>query len=194
MLCHDVVGYASVPESLSCFRDDCQSGGVIVCSCHHGAWELLPAALSPHVPARAREHGYLVYRPLHNAMLDEVLRRRRAAAARMKLIADRGSRSTLLAALRTGGLVGLLADQRPPAAHSNVPITLFGRPCEMSPGLEALHTSTGAPVWFATLTPRTTHPNHPGWQCVWDGAGPLYERERGCDQRRRWCVRHAHGV
>lgn len=141
----------SIPDNISLFRDDCHEGGVILCSCHHGAWELLPTALSPHIPAHARKQGCVVYRPLHNTALDDLLRARRTAAARMSMIPDRGSFGTLLEALRNGGLVGLLADQRPPSAHSNVPITLFGVRCEMSPGLEALHRSTGAPVWFATL-------------------------------------------
>ena len=51
----------TIPDNISQFRDDCHEGGVILCSCHHGAWELLPTALSPHIPAHARKQGCVVY-------------------------------------------------------------------------------------------------------------------------------------
>tara|TARA_B110001452_G_scaffold206398_1_gene176483 strand:+ start:1905 stop:2294 length:390 start_codon:yes stop_codon:yes gene_type:complete len=52
-------------------------------------------------------------------------------------------------ALRAGGLVGMLPDQRP--SHAGVPATLLGHAVEFSPGLATLHQDTGAPVWFALL-------------------------------------------
>ena len=61
-------------------------------SAHVGLWELLPRAVAPHLPAAARQHGLLVYRPLHNAAVDRWLRRRRARAAGMPLVADHGRR------------------------------------------------------------------------------------------------------
>ena len=57
----------------------------------------------------------------------------------------------LRSALALGGLVGLVADQRPAAGRQSVTAALMGRPSEFSPGLAALHSSTGAPVWFAAI-------------------------------------------
>lgn len=143
-------------ETMASFCNDCRDGGVLMCSCHVGVWELLPAVLFEHVPERSRRLGRIVYRPLHDAALDRLLLKRRTRAAGMAALADGGSMAELRDALREGGIVGLLADQRP--AHEakggerqGIGIQLFGHACEMSPGLVALHQSTGAPVWFATL-------------------------------------------
>ncbi len=135
------------------FREDSRCGGVVLCTAHIGVWEQLPAVLSPLLPELARQRTVLVYRPLHHAWINRWMRRRRSAAAGgVRLLADRhGCMNELSAALEAGGLVGLLADQRPGAGRGAVPARFLGRPCEFSPGTAALHRRTGAPVWFAAL-------------------------------------------
>lgn len=141
------------------FEADCRLGGVIVCSAHVGVWELVPAALSRHLPERARRHGVIVYRPLHDESLDRWLRcHRRSAAAGLTLMAADGCCKALRRSLALGGLVGLVADQRPASGRASVAAELLGQQSEFSPGLVALHRSTGAPVWFAAVIVDSTSP------------------------------------
>ena len=151
LLARTAIAGGPVAAAAEAFSTDCRLGGVIVCSAHVGVWELVPAALSPYVPRRARRHGAIIYQPLHDAPLDRWLLCWRTRAAGMALLPAHGSGSALRRALRTGGLVGLVADQRPAAGCARVPVILLGQASELSPGLAALHRSTGAPVWFAVV-------------------------------------------
>jgi len=151
LLARTAIAGGPVAAAAEAFSTDCRLGGVIVCSAHVGVWELVPAALSPYVPRRARRHGAIIYQPLHDAPLDRWLLRWRTRAAGMTLLPAHGSGSALRRALRTGGLVGLVADQRPATGGARVPVILLGQASELSPGLAALHRSTGAPVWFAVV-------------------------------------------
>jgi lauroyl/myristoyl acyltransferase len=147
-----LLSHAFTGATLAELHADCAMGGVIVCSCHFGAWELLPMALVPLLTERARRHGALVYRPLHDSSLDRWLRRRRMRGAGMALLPDRGSLPRLRKLLNRGGVVGLLGDQRPAPGRSTATVTLMGESCEASIGIGDLHATTGAPVWFATMT------------------------------------------
>ena len=49
--------YLHLPQELPSLVDDLRSGGALVCSAHLGVWELLPTALAPHLPERARRLG-----------------------------------------------------------------------------------------------------------------------------------------
>ena len=57
-------------------------------------------------------------------------------------------------ALWAGGMVGMVADQRP--SRSGVAATFLGQGVEFSPGLATLHDETGCPVWFAALLLETS--------------------------------------
>lgn len=137
-----------LPQELPSLVDDLQSGGALVCSAHLGVWELLPTALAPHLPERARRLGLVVYRPLHHRRLNHLVLRRRAASG-IHLLPDRGAAPAMRAALRRGGLVGMLPDQRP--SRSGVAATFLRQAVDFSPGLATLHHATGAPVWFCVL-------------------------------------------
>ena len=134
---------------LGALAADAERGGLILCGAHVGLWELLPRAVAPHLPAAARQHGLLVYRPLHNAAVDRWLRRRRARAAGMPLVADHGSAPALRRALARGGVVGLLSDQRP--SRAAVTVDFLGRPTAFGAGVASLRRASGAPVWFVAL-------------------------------------------
>ena len=145
-MCTSVSG-SSLTELLA----DCEAGGIVICSAHMGVWELLPEVLSRRLPAYALRRGFFVYRPLHNVLLDRWLCRRRERAARMAALSDAGSIGVLRSALKDGGVVGLLADQRPSDGHAALQAVLFGEHSAFSPGLSSLHHTTGAPVWLAVL-------------------------------------------
>ena len=134
--------------ALSSLVDDLRDGGVLVCSAHLGVWELLPTVLAPHIPERSRRLGLVVYRPLHHRRLNSFLLRRRGASG-ICLLPDRGAAPEMRAALRRGGLVGMLPDQRP--SRPGVAATFLREHVDFSPGLAALHHATGAPVWFCVL-------------------------------------------
>ena len=143
--------------ALTCLQADHRSGSLIISSAHLGVWEMLPAALALHLPQSARAQTLVSYRPLHDVPLDTWLRSKRKSTG-ISLIPDRGSLSALKEALHRGGIVGLLPDQRPavpctaPEETTHpLPIELLGQPCTLSPGICALHSATGAPVWFAAL-------------------------------------------
>ena len=104
--------HVELPQELPSLVDDLRSGGALVCSAHLGVWELLPTALAPHLPERARRLGLVVYRPLHQRRLNHLVLRRRAASG-IRLVPDRGAAPAMRAALRRGGVVGMLPDQRP---------------------------------------------------------------------------------
>ena len=137
-----------LPQELPSLVDDLRGGGALVCSAHLGVWELLPTALAPHLPERARRLGLCVYRPLHHRRLNHLVLRRRAASG-IHLLPDRGAAPAMRAALRRGGLVGMLPDQRP--SRSGVPATFLRQAVDFSPGIATLHHATGAPVWFCVL-------------------------------------------
>ena len=146
---------SSDTAQLADFSADCNAGGVLVCSAHLGIWELVPSVLAAHVPERSRRLGKVVYRPLHDTSLDRWLRRRRAntAGGEIALVPDAGSLGALRSALLTGGLVGLLPDQRPGNDSATVTAKrMLGiESCELSAGMAKLRQDTGCAVWFAAL-------------------------------------------
>ena len=153
--------YLHLPQELPSLVDDLRSGGALVCSAHLGVWELLPTALAPHLPERARRLGLVVYRPLHHRRLNHLLLRRRAASG-IHLLPDRGAAPAMRAALGRGGLAGMLPDQRP--SRPGVAATFLRQAVDFSPGLATLHHATGAPVWFCVLlldVDRQTDPQKP---------------------------------
>jgi len=137
-----------LPQALSSLVEDLRCGGALVCSAHLGVWELLPTVLAPHLPERSRRLGLVVYRPLHHRRLNHLVLRRRAASG-IHLLPDRGAAPAMRAALRRGGLVGMLPDQRP--SRPGVAATFLRQAVDFSPGLATLHHATGAPVWFCVL-------------------------------------------
>ncbi|KAL1518434.1 hypothetical protein AB1Y20_002726 [Prymnesium parvum] len=145
----------SLPHPFVDFMQDVSAGGVIVSSGHFGVWELLPRLLAPDLPVQALRHARLVYRPLHNAFLDWWLRTWRRQTTCMCLVAADASLQTLRVALELGGIVGLLCDQRP-SRPPWIEANFLGRQTLFSHGIAALHTSTGCPVWFATIKLQRT--------------------------------------
>ena len=143
---------AADATQLAALASDCAAGGVLVCSAHIGFWELVPSALAEHVPARAKAHARIVYRPLHHVALDRWLRERRELlGGGAAMVPDDGSLETLRQALAAGGVVGVLPDQRPSADKPRLAVTMLGRPCHVAAGWCRLAIGSGCAVWFAAL-------------------------------------------
>ncbi len=117
-----------------------QEKGVILISPHMGNFELLSQGLGAFHPG-LKVAG--IYRPLNNIYLDPVIRKRRSHHG-MKLFSKFTSYSAPIKWLRSGGVLGILADQR--AGPSGTIVPFFGRLMSMSPLPSFMHKHTGAPV------------------------------------------------
>ena len=111
--------------------------GVFFSTPHLGNWEwaaLATGALGFPVT--------IVARPLDNPLLDARLTAMREKAG-CRIVSKRDAARTLLKTLRSGGLVGILADQRarPPDA---VVVPFFGRPAATTSSIARLAEKTGA--------------------------------------------------
>jgi KDO2-lipid IV(A) lauroyltransferase len=114
-------------------------GRALVLTAHLGNWEYLTAA--------HRLAGYplsVVVRPLDSPVLDGLAADMRARTG-VTLIDKRGALRPVLAALRRGGLVGILLDQNA-ARREGVFVPFFGHPASTSRSLALLAVRTGAPV------------------------------------------------
>lgn len=120
--------------------------GAIFALCHMGNWEILARIahlIAPGVPAGA------FYRPLNNPWMNRMTKRRRQRSG-TKLFSNKEGLSQATPLLRSGGILGVLADQH--AGRSGCLGTFFGRPTSCSPLIELLHRRTQTSVFFVTIT------------------------------------------
>jgi KDO2-lipid IV(A) lauroyltransferase len=113
--------------------------GFFLLSAHLGSWEaaaLMGGLLIPDGIA-------LIHRPLDNPLLDEELKRLRATFGNRGLGKFNISRE-VLQAIKDGGVVGILIDQRPRDVDFEVPF--FGHPAKTHPVLARFVRKTGAVV------------------------------------------------
>lgn len=136
------------PQLAELLADIDRGHGVLFLSAHLGAWELLPQCIMPLL--RTHTPVSIVYRPLHNAFLNAWLLSRRSRHGGT-FTPDRGSLPQLAAALRAGGVVCMLADQRPSARQRASRHLFLGRRSSFACGADILHRETGSPVWFGAL-------------------------------------------
>lgn len=114
--------------------------GVIFLLPHQGNWELL-AQLGPIIVPGL--HAAAMYRPLSNPLLDSLVRRRRERLG-TRLVSNREGPGEVIAHLREGGAVGLLADQQ--AGYHGAPAVFFTRLASLTPLPLILARRTGAAV------------------------------------------------
>lgn len=120
--------------------------GAIFALCHMGNWEILARIahlIAPGVPAGA------FYRPLNNPWMNRMTKRRRQRSG-TKLFSNKEGLTQASPLLRSGGILGVLADQH--AGRTGCRGTFFGRPTSCSPLIEVLHRRTHADVFFVTIT------------------------------------------
>ncbi|ETP49553.1 hypothetical protein F442_04957 [Phytophthora nicotianae P10297] len=146
-------------ESLASMRTVLANGQTsshaIITTGHIGFWEIIPAALArPAVPVQTQ---WIVYRPLHNAALDDLVASIRSAPGR-RFIADKKCYGLLRDVLQrpnangnAAQLVGLVADQRCNSERTRATVTFLGQPTHMATGAARLHMETGATLWFTSV-------------------------------------------
>ncbi len=111
--------------------------GVFFATPHLGNWEWAALVTGAHgIPVT------VVARPLDNPLLDARLTAMRERTG-CRVVSKREAARTLLKALRAGGVVGILGDQRarPPDA---VVVPFFGRPAATTSSIARLAEKTGA--------------------------------------------------
>ncbi|MDR2012090.1 MAG: lipid A biosynthesis acyltransferase [Rhodanobacter sp.] len=116
--------------------------GLIIAAPHLGCWELLNYWLATHTPLA------ILYRAPRYADLEPLLRKTRGGLPVEQVRAEGAGVRTLYRRLQTGGVVGILPDQKPKQGEGeNVPF--FGVPAQTMVLLPRLAERTGATVLFS---------------------------------------------
>jgi Kdo2-lipid IVA lauroyltransferase/acyltransferase len=113
--------------------------GVLMFVAHFGNWELEAVAASLLIKPVAA-----IYRPLDNALLDQLVLRVRTATGNTLLDKNRAMRA-MLRSLKRNEMLGILIDQNVDY-YEGVFVDFFGRPACTTDGLAILALHTGAPV------------------------------------------------
>ncbi|MCH9648526.1 MAG: lysophospholipid acyltransferase family protein [Deltaproteobacteria bacterium] len=114
--------------------------GVFVMSAHLGCWEAAAQPIGLYGGSMD-----VVGRPMDNPFLDRALTRLRTRFGN-RVLDKRGAARGMMKALRKGGAVGILIDQRSPDHQDAVEVPFFGQPSRTSSVLARLSLRTGAPV------------------------------------------------
>jgi KDO2-lipid IV(A) lauroyltransferase len=107
---------------------------------HYGNWELGAAW----VGTMGNGPLAVVYKPLHNPLLDALLLRRRQSSGMLLVPTRGGSPRALPAHMRGGKSVGILSDQD--AGRRGIMVPFFGRPASTATGMAALAIRYDRPV------------------------------------------------
>lgn len=115
--------------------------GVILVGAHFGNWEVLPLWLSIRRPLTA------LYKAPKQPELDRLITTTRSRFGSRMIASGSPSMRRMLAALRNGEMIGLLADQQPKQGEGLF-IDLFGQPALTGTLIHRLARRTGAEVIF----------------------------------------------
>lgn len=135
-----------IEESNRQLLDDAlaKNRGVIIAAPHSGAWELIGMRLTCDTPM------HFLYRPNKKSHLNQlILSARERFGGKCYPITARGL-SSLVRALKKGGIIGILPDQEPGDDHG-VFAPFFGVPAYTMTFLSGLARKTGSPVVFAVM-------------------------------------------
>lgn len=122
-------------EHIERLRDDGRPG--IFFSAHYGNWELAPmSAVITGLPP------VVVYRPMNNPLVDDLVRDMRAVAG-SPLVAKWGGGRELARILRKGGHIAMLVDQK---ENEGIPVPFLGRPAMTAPALAVFALAYDCPV------------------------------------------------
>ncbi|MGD0278190.1 MAG: lysophospholipid acyltransferase family protein [Smithella sp.] len=128
------------PEGIEHYHAAIAKGkGVLSIVAHFGNWELLPIG----IPMYAKPI-YIVYRPLDNPIIDNMVEYVRTMQGN-ELIPKGGSGKKILELLKENQIIGILSDQNV-AAYEGVFVDFFGRPACTGVGLAVMAMRSGAPV------------------------------------------------
>ena len=131
-----VEGWEAVEESMA------RGKGVLMVGAHVGNWEILPLFVSARVPFVA------LYKAPKQADLDAAVTASRSRFGAKLIASGSPAMRQMLAALRRGEAIGLLADQQPKQGEG-VFAPLFGIPASTMTLVNRLARKTGTPVVFA---------------------------------------------
>jgi len=120
--------------------------GMLTIIGHFGNWEMMPVVF----PLIA-ESAYILYRPLDNPILENLITWVRSCNGNT-LIAKEGSGRTIIRLLQKNKVFGILSDQNV-SVQEGVFADFFGRPACTGVGLAVLAMRSGAPV-VPTFMPR----------------------------------------
>lgn len=115
--------------------------GVIIVGAHFGNWEVLPLWLSIHRPLTA------LYKSPKRPELERLITTTRSRFGSRMIPSGSPSMRKMLAALRDGEMIGILADQQPKQGEG-VFVDFFGRPALTMTLVNRLARRTGAAVVF----------------------------------------------
>src|SRR5437762_223337 len=148
-------------------KGDGKSGGIVVCS-HTGNWELYG-----HLARKYPEYQVgVVYQPLANPLVDRYLRTVRTKSG-LKLFDRRKQMLSCMRFLRSGGVVGLLADQG--AGYAGVWTPLFGRLTSSSTLAARMSVRTGLLIVPIAITTS----GRARWRITF--SDPIYPGDEGAD-------------
>lgn len=134
--------HVPVVEGWESTRELIDSGrGVIVVGAHYGNWEVLPLWLSIHRPLTA------LYKPPKRPELERLITTTRSRFGTRMIPSGSPSMRKMLAALRGGEMIGILADQQPKQGEG-VFVDFFGQPALTMTLVNRLARRTGAAVVF----------------------------------------------
>lgn len=129
----EVVGLENCEKALK------KGKGLLLSSAHFGNWELAAAALSLFV-----RPAFVLYRPLDNAFLDDLVFRVRSSTGNTPLPKKRAMRQ-MLSILSKNEIICIIIDQNV-AWKEGVFVDFFRRPACTTDGIAQLALRTGAPV------------------------------------------------
>lgn len=141
--------------------------GVLLVGAHFGSWEVLPLWISMRRPFTA------LYKAPRNPALDAEVTRSRERFGATLVASGSPAMRKLLAGLRRGEVIGLLADQQPKQGEG-VFVNFFGRPALTMTLINRLTRCTGCRVFFASAQRCTLGR---GWQLDFVPADPAIAGE-----------------
>jgi KDO2-lipid IV(A) lauroyltransferase len=131
-------------ETLSKYLANSQHGAILAIA-HMGNWEIL-ARMNPHF-SRNRPCA-VFFRPLNNPLMNDLVARRREQSGTV-LFSNKDGFTKASTHLRSGGLLGVLADQH--AGRSGVDTPFFGRNTSCTPLIEIMHRRTSAAIFHVSV-------------------------------------------
>jgi Kdo2-lipid IVA lauroyltransferase/acyltransferase len=131
-----VEGWEAVEERMA------RGKGVLMVGAHFGNWEVLPLFVSARIPFVA------LYKAPKRADLDAAVTASRSRFGAQLIASGSPAMRQMLAALRRGEAIGLLADQQPKQGEG-VFAPFFGVPASTMTLVNRLARKTGTPVVFA---------------------------------------------
>jgi KDO2-lipid IV(A) lauroyltransferase len=130
-----------------------QRKGAIILPAHYGNWEIMVNAVG-----YLKFNAHYVAKRLKNPYLDRMVNAYRCETGN-KVIYMNGASKEMEEALKRGGVVATLLDQKVPLHEGGIPVKFFGHDAATTPLIAKLHLLTFAPLLLVRCYPL------PGGKC-----------------------------